>query len=87
MYGMKHSRALLVDVLLVLVTAPLWALIIYEMRLREGWIGITNSYLVGLPILCVLTVAVFWLLRTRRHAWSLSALASGFIVFAVLLVT
>lgn len=84
---MKYSRAILVDVSLMLVTAPLWALIIYEMRLREGIGAITNRYLVGLPVLCGMTVTTYWLLRTRRHAWSLAAFVSGVIVLAVLLVT
>lgn len=77
-------RLSLADLLLWAPVAPIWLYVMAAVRPNYGWGGALTGYVVTPLVLVGITCAIHRLLRDRRSAWALSALAASILAYLIL---
>ena len=81
---MTSLRSNLTGIAIALLAATVWTLVVIEVFLRSDSGRGFDRYVIGPLVLCGLTAAIHRLLRSRKHAWSVSALIAGIGALVVL---
>lgn len=81
---MQRRQLSLMSILILSAAAPIWLLLIVIVPQSTAWGGGITRYFVAPFVLTGITIAVHWLLRGRRDAWAIAALAAALIALGTL---
>ncbi len=79
------SRVTLAEFLLWAPVAPIWLYVTFAVGSSNGWGGEPTGYFVTPLVLVGITWALHRLVRGRRCAWALSALAAPILAYLILM--